>query len=57
MGGRVGTRLVKFCYPLQVADFSMLLVQNSIHYINITTFESILCVFLLKTGLFQRFQN
>ena len=51
-GGRVGTRLVKFCHPPQVANFSMLLVKNSLHYINIMTFESILCVFLFKTGMF-----
>ena len=30
-GGRVGKRLVKFFHPLQVANFSMLLVQNSLH--------------------------
>ena len=31
----------------------MLLVQNSLHYINIMTFESFLGVFLFKTGKFQ----
>ena len=56
-GGRVGKRLTKFCHPLQVANFSMLLVQNSLHYVNIITFESILGVFLLKTGMFQRIEN
>ena len=53
-GGRVGKRLVKFCHPLQVANFSLVLVQNSLHYVNIMTFESILGVFLFKTGMFQR---
>ena len=47
-GGRVGKGIVKFCHPLQVANFSMLLVQNSLHDINIMTFESILSVFLFK---------
>ena len=56
-GGRVGKRLVKFCHPLQVANVSMLLAQNSLHYINIMTFESILGVFLFKTGMFQRIEN
>ena len=56
-GGRVGKRLVKFCHTLQVAIFSMLLVQNSLHYVNIMTFESILGVFLFKTGMFQRIEN
>ena len=37
-GGRVGKRLVKFCHPLQVAHFSLLLVQNSLHYVNIYEF-------------------
>ena len=32
----------------------MLLVQNSLRYINIMTFESILRVFLSKTGMFQK---
>ena len=57
MGGRVGKRLVKFCHPLQVANFSMLLVKNNLHYVNIMTFESILGVFLFKTGMFQRIEN
>ena len=56
-GGRVGKILVKFCHPLPVANFSMRLVQNSLRYINIMTFESILGVFLFKTGLFQRIKN
>ena len=56
-GGRVGTILVKFCHPLQVANFSMRLVQSSLRYVNIMTFESILGVFLFKTGLFQRIKN
>ena len=47
-GGRVGKRLVKFCHPLQVANFSMLLVQNSLHNVNIMTFESILGVFFFQ---------
>ena len=49
--GRVGKGIVKFCHPLQVADFSMLLVQNSKRYVNIMTSDSILCVFLLKTDM------
>ena len=53
-GGMVGKRLVKFCHPLQVANFSMFLVQNSLHYVNILTFESSLGVFLFTTGMFQR---
>ena len=44
--------LVKFCHPLPVANFSMRLVQNSLRYVNIMTVESILGVFLFKTGLF-----
>ena len=56
-GGRVGKRLVKFCHPLQVANLSMLLAQNSLHYVNIMTFESILGVCLFKTGMFQRIEN
>ena len=56
-GGRVGKGVVKFCHPLQVANFSMLLVQNSLRYVNIMTFESILGVFLFKTGMFQRIKN
>ena len=49
--------IVKFCHPLQVANFSMLLVQNGLRYVNIMTFESILGVFLFKTGMFQRIIN
>ena len=59
-GGRVGKGIVKFCDPVQLANFSMLLVQNCLRYINITsrmTFESVLCVFLFKTGMFQRIKN
>ena len=56
-GGRVGKRLVKFCHPLQVANFSMLLVQNSLHYLNTMTFESFLGVFLFKTVMFQRIKK
>ena len=56
-GGRVGKRLVKFCHPLQVANFSLLLVQNSLLYVNIMNFESTLGVFLFKTGMFQRIEN
>ena len=50
-------RLVKFCHPLQVANFSMLLVQNSLHYVKIMTFESIIVVFLFRPGMFQRIKN
>ena len=32
-GGRVGKGLDKFCHPLQVANYSVLLVLNSLHYI------------------------
>ena len=42
----VGLENVNFCHPLQVANFSMLLVQNSLHCVNIATFESNLGVFL-----------
>ena len=49
--------MVKFCHPLEVANFSMLLVQNSLCYVNIMTFESVLGVFLLKTGMYQRIKN
>ena len=56
-GGRVGKGIVKFCHPLQVAKFSMLLVQNCLRYVNIMTFESILGAFLFKTGMFQRIKN
>ena len=55
--GRVGKGIVKFCHPLQVANLSMFLVQNSLRCINIMTFESILSVFLFKTGMFQRIKN
>ena len=56
-GGRVGKGIAKFCHPLQVAKFSMLLVQNSLCYINIMIFESSLSVFLFKTGMFQKIEN
>ena len=52
-GGRVGKGIVKFCHPLQVANFSLLLVQNSLRYVNTMTFESILSISLFKTGMFQ----
>ena len=48
---------LKNFHPLQVANFSMLLVQHNLHYVNIMTFESILGVFLFKTGMFQRIKN
>ena len=47
-GGRVGKILVKNCHPLPVAILSMRLVQNSLRYINIMTFESILGVFFVQ---------
>ena len=56
-GGRVRKILEKFCHPLPVANFSMRLVQKSMRYVNIMTFESILGVFLFKTCLFQRIKN
>ena len=56
-GGRVGKAIVKLCHPLQSANFSMLLDQNSLCYVNIMTFESILGVFLFKTGMFQGIKN
>ena len=56
-GGRVGKGIIKFCRPLHVANISMLLVQNSLRYLNIITFESILGVLLFKTGMFQRIKN
>ena len=56
-GVRVGKGIVKFCHPFQVANLSMLLVQNSQYYVNIMTFESILGVFLFKTGMFQRIEK
>ena len=57
MGGRVGKGIGKFCHPLQVANFSMLLVQNSLRYVNIMTFGSVLGVVLFKTGMFQGIKN
>ena len=45
------------CHPLQVAKFLMLLVQNCLRYVNIMTFESILSVFMFKTGMLQRIIN
>ena len=56
-GGKALKGIVKFCRPLQVAHFSMLLVQICLRYVIIMTFESILGVFLFKTGMFQRFKN
>ena len=56
-GGRAGKGIVKFCHPLQVANFSMLLVQDSLRNVNIMTFESVLGVFLFNTGMFQRIKN
>ena len=56
-GGRVRKGIVKTCHPFQVANFSMLLVQNCLRYINIMTFEITLGVFLFKTGMFQRIIN
>ena len=47
MGGRVRKGIVKNCHPLQCANLSMLLVQNCLRYVNIMTFESILCFFFL----------
>ena len=35
----------------------MRLVQNSLRYINIMTFKSILGIFLFKTGMLQRIKN
>ena len=57
MGGRVVKLIVKFCNPLQVANFSLLLVQNSLRYVNTMTFESILSICLFKTGMFQRIKK
>ena len=57
MGVGLEKGIVKFCHPLQVANFSMLLVQNCLRYVNVMTFESILVVFLFKTGMFQRIIN
>ena len=56
-GGRFRKGIVKLCHPIQVANFSMLLVQNCLRYANIMTFESILGVFLFKTGMFPRIIN
>ena len=56
-GGRVGKGIVTFCHPLQVANFSVIWVQNSLRYVKIKTFESILGVLLFKTGTFQRIRN
>ena len=56
-GGRVEKGIVKFCHPLQVANFSMLLVQSSLRYVNIMTFKSILGACLFKTGMFQGIKN
>ena len=52
-GGRVGKEIVKFCHPLQAANFSMILVQNSLRYVNIMTFESILGVFCSRQVCFK----
>ena len=46
-----------FVIHFQLHFFSMRLVQNSMRYVYIMTFESILGVFLFKTGLFQRIEN
>ena len=56
-GGRVGKRLVKFYHLLQVANFSLRVIQNNLHYVKIMNFESILGVFLFNTGMFQRIEN
>ena len=56
-GGSVGKGIVKFCHPLQVLNFSMLLVRNSLCYVYIVTFESILVVCLFKTDMYQRIKN
>ena len=55
--GRVGKPLLIFCHLLKIAIFFTLLVQNSMHYVNIMTFESSLDAFLFKTGMFQRIEN
>ena len=55
--GRVGKGIVKFCHPLQVANFSMFLIQNSLRYVNMIAFESIVGVYLFKAGMFQRIKN
>ena len=46
-----------FAIHFQLQIFLCVMVQNSMRYVNIMTFESILGVFLLKTGLFQRIKN
>ena len=51
--GRVGKEIVKFCHPLEVAKFSMLLIQNSLCYVNIMTFESVLGVFCSRQVCFK----
>ena len=56
-GCRVGKGIVKFCHPLQVTNFSLLLVQNSLRYVNTMTLKSILRVCLFKTGMFQRIKK
>ena len=56
-GGRVRKGIGKFCHPLQVANFSMLLIKHGLRYVNIMTFGSILGVFLFKTGMFQGIEN
>ena len=57
MGVGLENDSVKFCHPLQVSKFSLLLVQNSLHYVNIMTFESIIGVILFKRGMFRRIEN
>ena len=52
-GGRVGKILEKFCHPLPVANFSMRLAQNSMRYVYIMTFESILGVFCSRQVCFK----
>ena len=54
---RIGKGIVKFCHRLQVANFSLLLVQNSLRYVNTINFESILSICLFKTGMFQRIKK
>ena len=56
-GCRVVQRVVKFCHPLHDASFCMFLIQNSLRYVNITTFESIICIFLFRTDILQRIKN
>ena len=57
MGVGLKKQLVKFCHPLQVENCSMLWVQNSLHCVNIMTFESFQGVFRFKVGMFQRIEN